>query len=75
MKLQLLPDKMSTPHQVRPTSLLSAQFVNGVYIPTSLMILGVGITKIEWLPYAIAVSLVLGAFKIYSTGEHTNYLG
>jgi len=39
------------------------------------MILGVGITKIEWLPYAIAVSLVLGAFKIYSTGEYTNNLG
>lgn len=54
--------------QSKPTSLLSSQFINGVYIPSGLLILGVGIVKFEWLPFALAVSLVLGAWKIYSAG-------
>ncbi len=60
---------MSSAHQVRPTSLLSSQFINGVYIPSALLIVGVGIAKTEWLPYAIAISLVLGGWKIYSAGN------
>ena len=59
---------MSQTSQSKGSSLLSSQFINGVYIPSGLLILGVGITKFEWLPYAIAVSLVLGAWKIYSAG-------
>ena len=54
--------------QTQQSSLLSSQFINGVYIPSGLLILGVGIVRFEWLPFAIAVSLVLGAWKIYSAG-------
>lgn len=60
---------MSTPHQVRPTFFLSPQVINSVYIP-SLLVLGVSIVKTEWLPYAIAVSLVLGAWNFYTAGEN-----
>lgn len=60
---------MSQNHQSKATALLSPQFINGVYIPSGLLILGVGIVKFEWLPFAIAVSLVLGAWKIYSAGQ------
>ena len=60
---------MSSPHQVRPTSLLSPQFITGVYIPSALLIAGVGLAKAEWLPYAMAMSLAFGGWKIYSTGK------
>ena len=59
---------MSPTQQSKANSLLSPQFINGVYIPSGLLLLGVGIIKFEWLPFAIAVSLVLGAWKIYSAG-------
>ena len=59
---------MSETQKSKRTSLLSPQFINGVYIPSGLLILGVGIVKVEWLPIAVAVSLVLGAWKIYSAG-------
>lgn len=60
---------MSRAPQSEGPSLLSSQFVNGVYIPSGLLILGVGIIKFEWLPFAVAVSLVLGVWKIYSAGQ------
>lgn len=60
---------MSQTQQSKATSFLSPQFINGVYIPSGLLILGVGIVRFEWLPFAIAVSLVLGAWKIYSAGQ------
>ncbi len=64
-------NQMSAPHQVRPTSLLSPQFVTGVYIPSGLVLASVGLVKPQWLPYAIAVSLILGAWRIYSVGRHS----
>ena len=59
---------MSQTQHSKATSLLSPQFINGVYIPSGLLILGVGVAKLEWLPFALAVSLILGAWKIYSAG-------
>ncbi|MCJ1276500.1 NADH-cytochrome b5 reductase [Puttea exsequens] len=58
---------MATPQEIRPTSLFSPQFITGVYLPTGLLLVGVGLTKPEWLPYAVAASLVLSTLKIYST--------
>ena len=60
---------MSTTQEPKTTSFLSPQFISGVYIPSALVILGVGIVKFEWLPFAIVVSLVLGTWKIYSAGQ------
>lgn len=60
---------MSKAQQSKATSLLSPQFINGVYIPSGLLILGVGIVKFEWLPVAIAIALALGAWKTYSAGQ------
>ena len=65
---------MSRTSQSKASSLLSPQLVNGVYIPSGLLILGVGIVKFEWLPFAVAVSLVLGAWKIYSAGQYYLFL-
>ena len=46
---------------------LSKQYINGVYIPSALIVVGTLIVKQEFLPYAIALALVLGGYKIYST--------
>jgi len=43
----------------------SKGMIDGVYIPSALLIVGTAIVKIEWLPYAITVALLLGGFKIY----------
>ncbi|KAK0511729.1 hypothetical protein JMJ35_006302 [Cladonia borealis] len=58
---------MSSPHQVRPTSLLSPQFITGVYIPSALLVAGACFINIQLLPYAVAISLVLGTWKLYTT--------
>jgi len=47
---------------------LSKEYVNGVYIPSGLLIVGCLIVKQEWLPYAVVLALALGGFKIYSSG-------
>jgi hypothetical protein len=44
----------------------SKSYVDGVYIPSGLLVLGCLIVKREWLPYAIALSLALGGWKVYS---------
>lgn len=46
-------------------SWLSSQYVNGIYIPSGLLLLGIAIVKVEWLPYAAAVAVLLGSWKIY----------
>lgn len=53
---------------IKMSEYLSKEFVNGVYIPSGLLIAGVAITKVEWLPFAILIALVLGGFKIYTSG-------
>jgi len=45
---------------------LSKEYVNGVYIPSGLIIAGCAIVKAAWLPYAIALALMLGGWKVYS---------
>lgn len=60
---------MATAHKVRPTSYLSPQYINGIYIPTGLLLVGVAIVKIEWIPYAAVVALVLGAWKVFNNRE------
>ncbi|MCJ1430107.1 NADH-cytochrome b5 reductase [Sticta canariensis] len=56
---------MSTGLKSRPTA-LSPQYINGIYIPSALLMVGVGIVKKQWLPYAAVLALVLGSWKVYS---------
>ncbi|KAI9723310.1 MAG: NADH-cytochrome b5 reductase [Candelaria pacifica] len=58
---------MATPHKVKPASLLSPQYVNGIYIPSFLLVVGCAIVKKEWLLYAAALAAVLGGYKMYSS--------
>ncbi|KAL3425044.1 nitrate reductase [Phlyctema vagabunda] len=45
---------------------LSPKYVNGVYIPSGLLVVGCLIVKKEWLPFAVLLSLAFGGFKIFS---------
>lgn len=49
---------------------LSKEYINGVYIPSGLLIVGTLIVKSEWLPYAVLLALALGGFKIFSGGTY-----
>ncbi|MCJ1388271.1 NADH-cytochrome b5 reductase [Xylographa bjoerkii] len=56
---------MASHNKVKPVSFLSPQYINGVYIPSGLLLVGCAIVKIEWLPYAVVLALALGTWKIY----------
>jgi cytochrome-b5 reductase len=49
-----------------PNPLLTKAYVDGVYIPSGLLIVGTLIVKREWVPYAILLALVLGGYKVWS---------
>lgn len=51
---------------------LSKDFVNGVYIPSGILIVGCLIAKQDWLPYAVVVALVLGGIKVFTNGTSWN---
>lgn len=50
-------------------SFLSSQYINGIYIPSGLLLVGIAIVKKEWLPYAVVVAIILGSWKIYSNRQ------
>ena len=47
---------------------LSQANINGVYIPSALLILGIAILKKEYVPYAVAFAALVGGYKIYAGG-------
>lgn len=53
---------------------LTKKYVDGVYIPGGLIIVGCLIVKREWLPYAIVLSLLLGGYKVYSSSKDSKRL-
>ncbi|PQE19060.1 nitrate reductase protein [Rutstroemia sp. NJR-2017a BBW] len=46
---------------------LSSEYINGVYIPSGLLVFGCLIVKKEWVPFAVALAALLGGFKIWSS--------
>lgn len=47
--------------------LTSKKYVDGIYIPAGLIVLGTAIVKREWLPYAVVLAIALGAIKFLRT--------
>ncbi|KAI9681942.1 MAG: NADH-cytochrome b5 reductase [Bathelium mastoideum] len=45
-------------------SLLAPQYVNGVYLPVGLLLVGTAIVKKEWLPFAAILGALLGAWRV-----------
>jgi cytochrome-b5 reductase len=50
----------------KPNPLLTKAYVDGIYIPSGLLVVGTLIVKREWVPYAILLALVLGGYKVWS---------
>ncbi|OJJ31568.1 hypothetical protein ASPWEDRAFT_696826 [Aspergillus wentii DTO 134E9] len=47
-------------------SAFSSENINGVYIPSALLIFGTFIVKQEWVPFAVAVAAVLAGVKLFT---------
>ena len=45
--------------------ILTKSYVNFIYIPSGLLLVGCAITKPEWLPYAAALAVALGSWQYY----------
>ncbi|KAF2646442.1 ferredoxin reductase-like protein [Massarina eburnea CBS 473.64] len=48
------------------SGIFATQYVQGVYIPSALLIIGTAIIKTEWVGFAVALAAVLGGWKVYS---------
>lgn len=44
-------------------SLLARKYVDGIYIPLGLLVVGTAIVKREWTVYALVLGIVLGGIK------------
>ncbi|KAK3295512.1 uncharacterized protein B0H64DRAFT_341057 [Chaetomium fimeti] len=47
-------------------SLLARKYVDGIYIPLGLLVVGTAIVKREWTAYALLLGVVLGSIKYYN---------
>jgi cytochrome-b5 reductase len=50
-------------------NLFSRAYIDGIYIPSGLLVFGTLIVKKEWLPYAVALAVALGTFKVWNNSE------
>ena len=56
-------------HKIRPRSYLSPQYINGLYIPSSLFLAGIAIIKKEWIPFAVVVVAAVAAWKVFNNRQ------
>ena len=47
------------------SSPFSQENINGVYVPSFLLVTGIAIVKMEWVPYAVALVALIGGLKLY----------
>ncbi|KAI9887130.1 MAG: NADH-cytochrome b5 reductase [Watsoniomyces obsoletus] len=45
---------------------LNSSHLHGIYIPYALLVVGTAIVRWEWVPYAVVLGAILGAWKLYS---------
>ena len=50
-------------------ALTSRQYIDGIYIPAGLLVVGTYIVKQEWLPFAVAAALALGGLKFVNSSK------
>lgn len=65
-------NKISNPQQAKmadSVDYFSKKYIDGVYIPSGLLIFGCWIVKSEWLPYAVALAVTLGGWKFWSNSK------
>jgi len=57
---------MASQHQTNPSDWLSKRYRDELYIPVGLLLVGCAIVKIDLMPYAVALAIGLGTWKLYS---------
>ncbi|KAI9852263.1 MAG: NADH-cytochrome b5 reductase [Thelocarpon superellum] len=57
---------MAKPYQRLPNSWLAPQYINGIYVPSALLVTGTAICKMEWVWYSVALAVVFSAWKLYN---------
>jgi hypothetical protein len=67
----LFTDPRSSPSPPPTMTYTSPQYVNGIYIPSVLLLTGVAIIQRAWLPFAVAFVAIVGGWKFYSGGKET----
>ncbi|EEH42284.2 NADH-cytochrome b5 reductase 1 [Paracoccidioides brasiliensis Pb18] len=48
---------------------MSSEAINGIYIPSALLICGTAIVKKEWLSYAAALAVILSGWQVFSNRQ------
>ncbi|KAI9670049.1 MAG: NADH-cytochrome b5 reductase [Caeruleum heppii] len=57
---------MTTVGEPKSSPLMTPQLINGIYIPSALLVVGTAIIKREWIFYAVAMAAVLSGWKLYN---------
>ena len=60
-----IPHNMVTRYPGAQSGFFDKRYVNFIYIPSSLLLVGCVITKPEWLPYAAVLALALGSWQYH----------
>ena len=50
---------------------LAQPYVEGVYIPSGLLLVGCLIVKKEWTPFALLLAITLGGWKMWNMSEQS----
>lgn len=49
----------------------SRAMIDGIYIPSGLLVFGTLIVKREWAPYAVLLALALAGYKLWSSSKYS----
>lgn len=58
----------------RYRSAFTSENINGVFIPSTLVVAGAFLVKPEWVPYVVAVTAILAGLKLMSGSSTFNFL-
>jgi hypothetical protein len=55
------------------SGIFAKQYVNFIYIPSALVLVGTAIIKSEWIPYAVGLVGLLGAWQFVDMRKLDHY--
>lgn len=60
---------MSSKHTYKPTGPLAPQYVQGVYVPSAILIVGAALVNKTWVPFAVAIAAALAGYQYFNNRE------
>lgn len=58
-------EQMATKHTHKPVNFFDPRYVDGIYIPSALLVVGTLLIKKEYWPFAIAAAAGLSGYKLF----------